>query len=113
ALHVVGELIERHLGGHLWQLFREKVRCSHPALHRTERMLRCLTADTHCIGVVIEPILNSLQNGLVFPSRDAPLAASRALGLERTALASGRPITAQCLTILLACESVGEPFAGR
>jgi len=28
-------------------------------------MLRCLTADTHCIGVVVEPILNFLQNGLV------------------------------------------------
>ena len=76
-------------------------------------MLRSLAADTHCIGVVIEPILNSLQNGLVLPSRDASLAASRALGLERTALASGRPITAQCLTILLGCEAVGELFAGR
>ena len=89
ALHVVGEHVERHLGGHLWQLFREKVRCSHPAFHCAERMLRRLTADTHCIGVVIEPILNLLQNGLVLPSRDASLAASRALGLERTALASG------------------------
>jgi len=28
-------------------------------------MLRCLTAHTHCNGVVIEPILNPLQNGLV------------------------------------------------
>jgi hypothetical protein len=31
-------------------------------------MLRCLTADPHCIGVVVEPILNFLQNGLVLPA---------------------------------------------
>jgi hexosaminidase len=41
ALHVVGEHIERHLGCHLRQPFREKVRCSHPALDGAERMFRC------------------------------------------------------------------------
>jgi len=34
------------------------VRCSHPTLDRTERMFRRLTADTHCIGVVVEPSLH-------------------------------------------------------
>ncbi|WP_426423495.1 hypothetical protein [Bradyrhizobium genosp. A] len=51
--------------------FREKVRCSYPILHRAERMLGCLTADTHCIGIVVKPILNFLQNGLVPLARDA------------------------------------------
>src|SRR5262245_59818703 len=68
TLHIVGEDVQRHLGGYLWQLFREKVCCSHPTLHCAERMLRCLTADTHCIGVVVEPILNSLQNSFVLPA---------------------------------------------
>jgi hypothetical protein len=68
AFHVVGEHVQRHLSGHLGQLFREKVRCSHPTLDRAEWMLRCLTTDTHGIGIVVQPILNFLQNGLVLPA---------------------------------------------
>jgi hypothetical protein len=45
-------------------------------------MLRCLAADTHCIGVVIEPILNFVQNGLVLPSRDAALDPTYKLGTD-------------------------------
>ena len=48
-------------------------------------MLRGLTADTHCVGVMVEPILNFLQNGLVFrgelarrpQKKSAPFAESR------------------------------------
>lgn len=55
-------------GGHLWQLSHEKVCCSHPTLHRAERMLHRLTADNHCAGIVVEPMLNFLQNDLVLPA---------------------------------------------
>jgi hypothetical protein len=34
-------------------------------------MLRCLAANTHCIGVVVEPILNFLQGSLALPAWDA------------------------------------------
>jgi hypothetical protein len=44
------------------------MRCSHPTFRRAERMLRCLAANTHCIGVVVEPILNFLQGSLALPA---------------------------------------------
>ena len=49
-----------HLSGHFGQPLRKKVRPSHPAFDRAERMLHCLTADDHCSGVAVKPILNFL-----------------------------------------------------
>src|SRR5439155_11975314 len=92
--------VERHLGGHFGQPLREKMRCAHPTFDRAEGMLHSLPADSHCIGVMIEPILNFLQNSLMLPSRDAALGAWRALRFQRAGFAAARPIAAQCLSIL-------------
>src|ERR1700686_3957015 len=39
AGEIVGEDVERHLGGHAWQPLHQEVGCSHPRLERPERML--------------------------------------------------------------------------
>ena len=57
--------IERHLGCHFRQPFREKVRCSHPALDGAERMFRCLTTYRHFFRMLIEACLHSFEHGLV------------------------------------------------
>jgi hypothetical protein len=51
ALLVVGQHIEPTSVA-LWQLSREKVCCSHPLFYRAERF-HCLTAETHCVGIVV------------------------------------------------------------
>src|SRR5262247_2644375 len=86
ALYVVGEHIERHLSCHLRQPFREKVRCSHPALDGAERMFRCRTTHCHFLWMVIEARLHSLKHGLVLPSGDQSLLASGAAMLDSATL---------------------------
>ena len=78
-----------------------------------ERMLRGLTTDTHCIKVVVEPILNFLQNGLVFPARDAALGACRAPRPQCASFAGACPISPDRLAMLLALKVVGQPLAGQ
>ena len=85
ALHVVGEHIERHLGGHLRQPLREKVRCTHPALDGAERMLRCLTTQGHLFRMVVEPLPE------LSPARPrAPIVRCAARGRSCTELSARR-----------------------
>src|SRR6476646_1069409 len=110
ALYVVGEHIERHLSCHLRQPFREKVRCSHPALDGAERMFRCRTTHCHFLWMVIEARLHSLKHGLVFPSGDQSLLASGAAMLDSATLTGVGPVATQHHTLVRGRKEVGKLF---
>ena len=57
---IVGQYTEGHLGGDLRQRLRQEVRCTHPHLHCTERMLDRLTARAHGVRIFVEPLLHGL-----------------------------------------------------
>ena len=78
ARQIVGQHVQRHLGGNLRQTLHQQVRRSHPHLQRAEGMLHRLAALAHCLRVLVETLLYRLQNLLVLPACDAPLRTGRA-----------------------------------
>ena len=93
---IVGEHMQRHLGGNLRQALHQKVRRTHPHLERAEGALDRLTTHAHRLRVLIETLLHSVEQVFVLPSRDASLGSRRALRFKRATRAGRRPIAAQC-----------------
>src|SRR6202007_495932 len=60
---IIGQNRESHLGGYFWKCFCEEVRRSHARLHRSERMLDCLSTLAHRFGVCVEAPLHGLEHG--------------------------------------------------
>jgi hypothetical protein len=52
---------ESHFGGYFWKRFGEEVRRSHASLHRSERMLDCLSTLTHGLWICIKALLHGLE----------------------------------------------------
>src|ERR1700721_984158 len=50
---IVGQDRERHFSAYCWKRFGEKVCRSHAGLHRTERMLDCLSTLAHGLWICI------------------------------------------------------------
>src|SRR5882672_5291602 len=71
-------------------------------------MLDRLAPQTRGSWRVVQPRLNHLQNGLVFPTTDAPVRSGCALWLEMAAATRRRPILVQRLAVL----DGGEPIDG-
>ena len=61
ARQIIGEDVERHLGGHAWQPLHQEVGCSHPRLERPERMVDRLAPLAHFFWVLVEPALDELR----------------------------------------------------
>jgi len=72
SFHVVGKHVKRHLRCYLVSSPHQEVSRPHPALYGPERMLRGPPAQSHLVGVLVEPLLNLLQHSLVLPTRDTP-----------------------------------------
>ena len=70
---IVGEHMQRHFGGDLWQRLHQKVRCPHARLHGPERVLGSLASHTHSLRLFVEPPLHRFRDMLVLPARDAAL----------------------------------------
>src|SRR5690242_12708126 len=71
-------------------------------------MLDGLASRPHRIWILIEPLLNIFDDGLVLPPRDATLSSRRALSFDRAGMACIGPITAKSLTVLLGRKTVRE-----
>src|SRR5215475_13051506 len=110
---IVGEHMQRHLGGNLRQRLHQEVRGTHPHLHCTEGMLSRLTARAHGLRILVEPLLHCLDNLLVFPSRDAALSSCRTLSFECAGAARIGPITVKCLAVLLVRIVILQFFTRR
>ena len=74
------------------QCLHLEVRRTHPGFDRTERMLDRLAPQRDFIGPLIEPLLYALEDGFVLPPPNATLFAGGALGLDRAASTSIRPV---------------------
>ena len=70
ARQIVGQHVQCHLGGDLWQRLHQEVGCAHPGLDGAERMLNRLTPLAHLLRMFVEPSLHRLENVLMLPSRD-------------------------------------------
>src|SRR5207342_3761618 len=95
AREVVGEYVQRHLGGNPWQCLHQEVGCAHPGLDRAEGMLDRLAPLTHLFGMLVEPALHGFENMLVLPSRDQSLLGSGTAMLDGATLTSVSPVAAQ------------------
>src|SRR6516165_12205030 len=113
AREIVGEDMERHLGGHAWQSLHQEVGCSHPRLERPERMLDRLAPLAHFFRVLVEPALDGFENMLMLPARDPPLFARGAAVLDSAALAGVGPVAPQDQPVFLVRVVVGESFTRR
>ena len=69
ACEVVGEHMQRHLGGDARQGLHQKMCCSHSRFGRPEGMLDRLATHAHLSGVFIKSALNRFQKILVLPQR--------------------------------------------
>lgn len=58
-------------------------------------------------GVRSEPLLHGIDHGFVLPTLDAALLAGRALGLQRTVAALGRPVDVEVHAVLDRGEAAG------
>lgn len=74
-LQVIGQHLKAHLRAHSPERPGQEVCRTHPVLERTEDMLDGTSADSHCIGLPVEPALHGFQCVLVFPSSDAAIVA--------------------------------------
>ena len=95
ARQIVGQHVQRHLGGDLWQCLHQEVDCAHPGLDGAERVLDRLTALPHLLRMLIEPALHRLENVLVLPSGDPALLCGGAGILDGAILADIGPVAAQ------------------
>src|ERR1700751_1993281 len=95
ARDVVGEYVQRHLGGDLWQTFHQEVRRPHPHLQRAKGMLGCLSTLAHGLRVLVEALLYGLQDMLMLPTGDPSLLASGAAAFDTATMTGAGPVTAQ------------------
>jgi len=58
---IVGEHVQRHLGGDLGQTLHQEVRRPHPHLQRAKGMFGRLATLAHRLRVPVEALLHSLQ----------------------------------------------------
>jgi hypothetical protein len=70
ARPVIGQDVQRHLGGHSRQRLHQEVSGTHPGFDRAEWVLDCLASLTHFFRMLIKPSLHSFENMLMFPSSD-------------------------------------------
>jgi len=94
AREIVGQHVQRHLGGNPWQRLHQEVGCAHPGLDRAEGMLDRLAPLAHFLRMLVEPALHCLENVLMLPSGDPSLLANRAAVLDGAALAGVGPVAA-------------------
>ena len=113
AREIVGQHVQRHLGGDPWQRLHQEVRCAHPGLDRAEGMLNRLAPLAHLLRMLVEPALHRLENMLMLPSGDPSLLAGSAAVLDDAALAGVGRVATQDQAFVFGREGVGEPFAGR
>src|SRR5262249_16229464 len=77
AGEIVGEYVQRHLGGDLGQTLHQEVRRPHPHLQRGEGMFGRLATLAHGLRVLIEALLYFLQHMLMLPACDSSLLPGR------------------------------------
>src|SRR6266851_5877729 len=113
AREIVGEHVQRHLGGYLRKTLHQEVGRPHPHLQSAEGMFDRRATLAHRLRVFVEALLYGLQYMLMLPAGDASLHAGRAAMLERAVAARIRPIAPQLLPVLLVRVVVLELFASR
>jgi hypothetical protein len=67
AGEIIGEYVQCHLGGDLWQSLHQKVRGARPHLQCREGMLSCLASLAHRLRVLIETLLHGSEHVIVLP----------------------------------------------
>jgi hypothetical protein len=105
--------LKAHLGADMLPCLHQEVRCIHPELPRTERVLDGLTSYARRVRLLVEPLLNRFDNGLWLPALyTASLFAGCAL-LSDCAGRTGRTrIAMQRHAMLDGCETPVEPLMG-
>src|SRR5215510_8016931 len=93
-VRLIGEYVQRHLGGDLGQTLHQEVRRPHPHLQRGEGMFGRLATLAHGLRVLIEALLYFLQHMLMLPACDSSLLASGATLFDGTALTGVGPVAA-------------------
>jgi hypothetical protein len=73
-------------------------------------MLDCFSTLAHGLWVCIEA-LQSLEQMLMFPSRNPPLWPGRALGFERTILTGRGPVAPQHLAVFFVCIAIRQSLS--
>jgi len=94
TLEVVGQHVKTHLSAHAGKRSTKEVRGVHPELESTERVFHCSSSHSHALWSAIEPLLHGLKHGLILPTRDALIFASRTARFDRTPW--GMPRTNTC-----------------
>ncbi len=110
---IVGQNVQHHLGGDLWQRLHQEVSCPHPGLDGAERVLDRLAPLAHLLRMLVEPALHRFENVLMLPSGDPSLLGGGAVVLDGAVLAGIGLVAAQDQAVFLGRVVVGEPFAGR
>jgi hypothetical protein len=91
-LQIVGENVEAHLRSNLSRVLMIKWVAPIQALSVPKVCSTGGAADTHGVGLTVEPILHGVDHRFMFPSLDAERFAGRALGFQRAVGALGRPV---------------------
>src|SRR5262245_58001442 len=94
-VRLIGEYVQRHLGGDLGQTLHQEVRRPHPHLQRGEGMFGRLATLAHGLRVLVEALLYGLQYLLMLPAGDPSLLASGAALFNSATLTDVGPIAAQ------------------
>ncbi len=87
ALQVVGQDVQGHFGGDLFQRLHLEVGRAHLELDGAEGMLDRLSPLVHLLLVLVEPLLDGLEDIFVLPAGHPALLARGATMLEDAALA--------------------------
>ena len=69
--------MKTYLGTDFWNRFRQKVRITHPAFERAERMFRGRSTYAYALGLTLEASVQRLDNVLVFPAGDSSIFSRR------------------------------------
>ena len=98
--------MQRHLGGDPFQCFHLEVGGTHPRLYCAKRMLDRFTPLTHLLRVLVQALLDSFKNMLVFPTGDPAFLAGRAAIPDGASLVSIGPIAVQRQSLFFIGEVV-------
>ena len=112
AFEIIGQHVQRHFGADPFQRLHLEVGVSHPVLDGAEGMLDGLAPLAHFLRMLVEPLLDGLQNALMFPPRDPVLLARGALILDSTALAGIGPLAVQGQTLFHVREVIIQALTG-